>query len=106
MIRLRVLHPVLAVVIAACWRLALRLPVRPTTGGDARRCRRGRRRIVQVLAGFVNVLLLAPVWMQLVHLLLADALWIAFVMLPRARCAIWQKPSGVPAGRSVSTATA
>jgi hypothetical protein len=25
--------------------------------------------------------LLAPVWMQLVHLLLADLLWIAFVLL-------------------------
>jgi heme a synthase len=27
------------------------------------------------------VALLAPVWMQIVHLLLADLLWIAFVLL-------------------------
>jgi len=27
------------------------------------------------------VLLLAPVWMQIVHLLVADLLWIAFVLL-------------------------
>jgi hypothetical protein len=27
------------------------------------------------------VLLLAPVWMQMAHLLLADVVWIAFVLL-------------------------
>ena len=36
---------------------------------------------VQLAVGAVNVLLLAPVWLQLVHLLLADALWIALVLL-------------------------
>jgi heme a synthase len=48
--------------------------------------------LVQLVVGAVNVLLLAPVWMQLVHLLLADTLWIALVLLaaegrftPRAR---------------------
>jgi pyridoxamine 5'-phosphate oxidase len=34
---------------------------------------------VQLLAGAVNVLLLAPIWLQIVHLLLADLLWIAAV---------------------------
>ena len=33
----------------------------------------------QWVAGAVNVLLLAPVWMQLVHLLVADAVWVTFV---------------------------
>lgn len=37
--------------------------------------------IVQIFCGFANLLLLAPVWLQLVHLLLADALWIAVVLL-------------------------
>jgi cytochrome c oxidase assembly protein subunit 15 len=32
--------------------------------------------IVQVAGGFLNWVLLAPVWMQFVHLLLADILWI------------------------------
>ena len=36
---------------------------------------------MQLAAGFLNVALLAPVWMQIVHLLLADVLWIAFVLL-------------------------
>ena len=35
----------------------------------------------QIAAGVVNLLLLAPVWMQLVHLLLADLLWISLVLL-------------------------
>jgi heme A synthase len=34
-----------------------------------------------VLVGLTSVLLLAPVWMQLVHLLSADLVWIAFVLL-------------------------
>jgi heme A synthase len=35
----------------------------------------------QLAAGILNLVLLAPVWMQMVHLLLADALWIALVLL-------------------------
>jgi len=31
--------------------------------------------------GLLNLVLLAPVWMQIVHLLLADAVWIALVLL-------------------------
>lgn len=36
---------------------------------------------LQLLAGALNVALKAPVWLQLVHLLLADALWILLVLL-------------------------
>ena len=36
---------------------------------------------VQVLAGFANIYLLAPIWMQLLHLLIADVLWITVVLL-------------------------
>ena len=35
---------------------------------------------IQIGLGFVNVLLLAPVWMQLVHLLAADLVWITFIL--------------------------
>ncbi|HWP65400.1 MAG TPA: COX15/CtaA family protein [Candidatus Limnocylindria bacterium] len=38
----------------------------------------------QLLAGAVNVALLAPVWLQLVHLALADAIWIVLVVLVAA----------------------
>ena len=36
---------------------------------------------VQLCAGVINLVLLAPVWMQRVHLLLADLVWIALVRL-------------------------
>jgi len=43
--------------------------------------------VTQLLAGLVNLVLLAPVWMQLVHLLLADLLWIVLVLLAAATLA-------------------
>ncbi|MGH8638831.1 MAG: COX15/CtaA family protein, partial [Burkholderiales bacterium] len=36
---------------------------------------------LQIGLGLLNVALLAPVWLQLVHLLIADLIWIAFVLL-------------------------
>lgn len=49
--------------------------------------------VVQLLAGLVNVVLAAPVWLQLVHLLLADLLWIAVVLLAAAQ---HPAPAAVP----------
>jgi heme A synthase len=37
--------------------------------------------LAQLCAGALNLLLLAPVWMQIAHLLLADLVWIALVLL-------------------------
>jgi heme A synthase len=37
--------------------------------------------VAQLGAGALNVALLAPVWMQIVHLLIADVLWITLVAL-------------------------
>jgi heme A synthase len=34
-----------------------------------------------MVAGMTNLFLLAPVWLQLVHLLMADVLWISLVLL-------------------------
>ncbi|HEX8119404.1 MAG TPA: COX15/CtaA family protein [Pyrinomonadaceae bacterium] len=39
---------------------------------------------VQFAAGLLNAALLAPVWLQIVHLLLADLLWLALVLLSAA----------------------
>ncbi len=39
---------------------------------------------LQLGAGLLNVWLLAPVWMQLVHLLLADLVWISLVLFSAA----------------------
>ena len=77
-VRLRAMHPFLAAAVAlwlacyAIWRAA-----------DARKPALAVIAMVaaQLLAGVLNLLLLAPVWMQLVHLLLAELLWIAVVVL-------------------------
>ncbi len=37
--------------------------------------------VVQLGLGLANVFLLAPVWLQLVHLLMADLVWVALVLL-------------------------
>jgi heme A synthase len=52
--------------------------------------------VVQLLAGLVNVLLLAPVWMQLVHLLLADLVWIFLVLLSAETLSREQTKVSVP----------
>jgi heme A synthase len=80
LIRLRLFHPVIAVAagLFAAY-LALQWLPRSETRRFANRTL--ALVLVQVMAGMVNVLLLAPVWLQVVHLLLADLLWIAFVRL-------------------------
>lgn len=80
-VRLRTIHPILAVMVAvylmtSVWQIA----------GDSSRGRSLARIVtallaIQLAAGAVNVALLAPVWLQLVHLLLADLVWIAYVLL-------------------------
>ncbi len=80
LLRLRVLHPVIAILGGAYVIFA---------GFVAARTPQNRRialiaaslGIVQLCAGALNVLWLAPVWMQIVHLLIADLLWIALVAL-------------------------
>jgi len=36
---------------------------------------------IQWTAGITNVILLAPVWMQVIHLFLADSVWISYILL-------------------------
>jgi heme A synthase len=52
---------------------------------------------LQLSAGLLNVFLLAPVWMQLVHLLLADLVWITLVLLSAS---ILEKKDGELGGTS------
>lgn len=87
--RLRIVHPAVAVATALYVVLA---------GVFVRRRRPGpwtarlSRRLValfatQVMVGAFNVAMLAPVWMQLVHLLVADAVWITLVCTTAAALA-------------------
>lgn len=89
LIRLRKIHPLLAVAtgaaIVALGRMTYRL--RPSVA-----VRRASLALValygaQLVVGMVNVVMLAPVTLQLVHLLLADLVWIALVILAAAALA-------------------
>jgi heme A synthase len=78
LLRLRGLHPLIAAAVGA-WLTFYAV-------GRLRSARATALRVValvwiQLLAGLVNFLLQAPVWMQIVHLLIADLLWISLVLL-------------------------
>ena len=83
LLRLRALHPFVAVGAAA---LAFFWAARCRDRFPGREIEGPARWVaalvpIQIVAGVVNLTLLAPIWMQLVHLLLADLLWIAVVAL-------------------------
>lgn len=80
LLRVRLLHPAVATV-AVCY--VLWVILRRSIG----RKRFSRSAIalvillfVQVGIGITNVLLLAPIWLQIAHLLVADTLWISLVL--------------------------
>jgi heme A synthase len=83
LIRLRVLHPLLAVAVGAYLVLTAALVSRFRPGERTRRLALalGALFLLQLGAGITNLLLLAPIPLQLVHLLLADAVWLTLVLL-------------------------
>ncbi len=82
LVRLRLLHPAIAVFMAVALVVA-GIRVGYESSGWSRRLGFALAGAVacQVLIGLANVLLLAPVWMQMVHVLGADLVWIVFVLL-------------------------
>lgn len=99
-IRLRILHPLIAVVVGLFLFFWARSPA-----GD-RPPEREQRLVsflsllvfAQLALGTLNVALLAPVWMQLVHLLFADLLWIVLVLLVAERLSAERAPIRVAGG--------
>lgn len=85
LIRLRVLHPMLAATTAL---VLILFAHRLARGGGAAAARLASVVVavaaIQIAAGIANVLLLAPVWMQMVHLLIADVLWVSVVLFGAA----------------------
>jgi heme A synthase len=86
--QLRVVHPVLAMV-TAVFVLYARGPIAAGRGRDAAFFSRLLAGLVvgQILLGVVNFVLQAPVPMQILHLLVADLVWVAFVLLGAAAVA-------------------
>lgn len=102
LLRLRFWHPVISIgmglyLIGAGTMIYMRRP-----SANTRRFSRALKIIflVQLGVGALNVYLLAPVWMQLIHLFLADTVWIVLVLL--AASALAQE---APQSESVRLAT-
>jgi cytochrome c oxidase assembly protein subunit 15 len=83
LVRLRILHPLLAVAGTLAVAFAAARVLQSTDEPLVRRWAWivAGLALAQLGFGLVNLILLAPVWMQVVHLLLADVLWIALVLL-------------------------
>jgi len=83
LIRLRLLHPLIAISVAVYLMLVGLVCNSTRYSPTSRRLARMLTLLllVQLGAGTLNVALLAPVWMQLAHLLLADLVWITLVLL-------------------------
>ncbi len=82
LIRLRIYHPIIAIVVGGyiailgyLFKAKIRHPL-------ANRFGTGLIALVglQLGLGVINVVLLAPVWMQLIHLLVSDFIWITYVL--------------------------
>ena len=89
LIRLRLLHPVIALAVGALVFYTASAAPRARPDAWVRRWSSASLAllVIQLVAGMTNVALLAPVWLQLVHLLLADLLWVALVLLTAATLA-------------------
>jgi heme a synthase len=87
LLRLRILHPLSAVIASLfiCW-LLVRSIARSSEHKSALLvlC----LLLLQMGLGIADVTLLAPVWMQVLHLLGADLLWIALVVLAARMCVL------------------
>ena len=85
LVRLRILHPIVAIAVGLyVASFAFRHSLDAT--GKAQRFGLAVAAIVvtQIFAGMANVVLLTPVWMQVIHLLLADLLWIGLLLFGAA----------------------
>lgn len=111
-LRLRLVHPASALVAAVfvIWLVGRsrqdRLPTQEPTRGFLARMVLALL-AVQFVLGIADVLLLAPAWMQLLHLLGADLYWVALVLL--AAETIWpvesnSVPSAAPPIRTATLA--
>jgi len=102
LLRLRVLHPIAAIIgsiyvlwlVHTFWRKRERSPWLPLLTAAL---------AVQIALGAMNVMLLAPVWLQMTHLVVAEVFWILLV-LASADQLFANRHSNVPLFRMESTA--
>lgn len=83
LLRLRVFHPALAIAGGVFFGAVAVWVMRRSARGELHRIALAVLilTIGQLGAGAINLVLLAPVWMQVVHLLMADLVWISLVLM-------------------------
>jgi heme A synthase len=86
LVRLRLLHPVISVAVGLYIVLFMRILQLRGSRMDLNTLGWivSTLVLIQWLAGVVNLMMLAPVWMQILHLLLADLLWILLIIFSDA----------------------
>ncbi|NLG99118.1 MAG: heme A synthase [Chloroflexi bacterium] len=83
LVRMRVYHPAIAVIVGIYLFLATVWVRRNVAEPHLERITTLLFGLygAQLAAGLINVVLLAPVWMQIVHLLISTLIWITFILL-------------------------
>jgi heme a synthase len=100
LLRLRTVHPLLAIALGAYLLYLCNQVVASGAAGAAARRHANRLRLLvigQWTLGLLNIALLAPVWLQLTHLLVADLLWIVLVLLALETLAAEPAPASLAA---------
>ena len=105
LLRLRTLHPVFALVVGFGL-IAMAQPLRQNA-----RLNRAATLVVgltalQIAIGFINLGLLAPVYLQLIHLFMADSVWVSFIIMAAIQLETNAADAGlrVPAAQQKSAA--
>jgi cytochrome c oxidase assembly protein subunit 15 len=81
LVRMRWLHPAAAVLGLVCVAVLIRAMHRARGGWDRVSLAVAGLLVLQFVLGGLDVLLLAPTWMQVLHLLTADLYWVALVVM-------------------------
>jgi hypothetical protein len=99
LLRLRLLHPV-AAVIGSLYVLWLLWNLQGKRDWSASRRVLGATLTVQIVLGLMNVILLAPVWLQMTHLFVAELFWILLVLASAELLLVEQQWSGLARERT------
>jgi cytochrome c oxidase assembly protein subunit 15 len=108
LVQMRVIHPIIGILVGL---YTLFLARAVTTSRADPAARRFAWSLVglffaQILLGGLNVTLKAPIWMQLVHLLMADLVWISLVLLSATALARTAPATGRSRAPAATTAPA
>jgi protoheme IX farnesyltransferase len=106
LLALRVYHPLIAIGVGSYLALLAGFTARSRPAAPVPGFARAVAILVlaQLMAGAMNLTLLAPVWMQLLHLLLADLVWVSLVLMAaaaQAQSAVGSRQSIVDSRQSV-----